>query len=198
VRFGIVGLGRMGANLSRQAIDRGHEVVGYDPSEGARTELSKTGVDTVESLEELASKLTPPRIVFVYVPHGDATEQACRALQEALASNDIVVDGGNSHWEDSIRRHRAFAKLGVRFLDVGTSGGVSGARTGACFMAGGDRDSYEMVQPILRDLAVDADGAIFVGPPRIGALRKARSQRDRVRNGAGNRGGGRDARALGL
>jgi 6-phosphogluconate dehydrogenase len=168
VKFGIVGLGRMGANLARQAIDKGHEVVGYDPSEEARTDLSKIGLDPAESLEELASKLSRPRIVFVYVPHGEATEQVCRALEAALAANDVVIDGGNSHWEDSIRRHRAFAQLDVRFLDVGTSGGMSGARTGACFMAGGDRDGYEMVEPILRDLAVDTEGAAFVGPPGSG------------------------------
>ena len=168
MKFGIVGLGRMGANLSRHAIDKGHEVVGYDPSGEARSELSKTGLDPAESLEQLVSKLSPPRIVFVYVPHGEATEQVCRTLEGALATDDVVVDGGNSHWEDSIRRHRAFSKLGVRFLDVGTSGGVSGARTGACFMAGGDRDSYRLIEPILRDLAVDAEGAVFVGPPGSG------------------------------
>jgi 6-phosphogluconate dehydrogenase len=167
VKFGIVGLGRMGANLSRQAIDKGHEVVGYDPSGKARAELSRIGLDPAESFEELASKLSPPRIVFVYVPHGEATEEVCGALGRALEGNDVVVDGGNSHWEDSIRRHQDFAKLGLRFLDVGTSGGVSGARNGACFMAGGDRDSYEVVEPILRDLAVD-EGAAFIGPPGSG------------------------------
>ncbi len=168
MKFGIVGLGRMGANLSRQAIEKGHEVVGYDPSEEARTRLAEAGLDPAGSLEELVSKLSPPRIVFIYVPHGEGTEQVCRTLEEALEANDVVVDGGNSHWEDSIRRHRVFAKAGIRFLDVGTSGGVSGARTGACFMAGGERQSYEMVEPILRDLAVDAEGAIFVGPPGTG------------------------------
>jgi 6-phosphogluconate dehydrogenase len=168
VKFGIVGLGRMGGNLSRQAVEKGHEVVGYDPSEEARTKLSEAGLEPAESLEELASKLSPPRIVFVYVPHGEATEQVCRALEGHLEANDVVVDGGNSHWEDSIRRHGNFAKSGIRFLDVGTSGGVSGARNGACFMAGGDRDSYELVEPILRDLAVDAQGAVFAGPPGSG------------------------------
>jgi 6-phosphogluconate dehydrogenase len=78
------------------------------------------------------------------------------------------VDGGNSHWEDSIRRHRFFAQEDIRFLDLGTSGGVSGARTGACFMAGGERQSYELVEPLLCDLAADPDGTIFVGPPGAG------------------------------
>jgi 6-phosphogluconate dehydrogenase len=168
VKFGIVGLGRMGANLSRQAIDKGHEVVGYDPSEEARIELSTVGLEPAESLEQLVSKLSPARIVFIYVPHGEATEQVCRTLEAVLETDDVVIDGGNSHWEDSIRRYQAFAQSGVRFLDVGTSGGVVGARTGACFMAGGDRDGYEIVEPILRDLAVDAEGAAFIGPPGSG------------------------------
>jgi 6-phosphogluconate dehydrogenase len=94
--------------------------------------------------------------------------KVCQSLEAALKPNDVLVDGGNSHWEDSIRRHGAFAKAGIGFLDVGTSGGVSGARTGACFMAGGERRHYEVVEPILRDLAVDVEGTIFIGPPGAG------------------------------
>jgi 6-phosphogluconate dehydrogenase len=168
MKFGIVGLGRMGANLSRQAIEKGYEVVGYDPNEQVRSELADVGLDPAESLEELASKLSPPRVVFVYVPHGEATDEVCRVLERELDRDDLVIDGGNSHWEDSIRRHRVFAEAGISFLDMGTSGGVSGARTGACFMAGGDRQAYEAVEPILDDLAVDPEGAIFVGEPGSG------------------------------
>jgi 6-phosphogluconate dehydrogenase len=168
MKFGIVGLGRMGANLSRQAIDKGYEVVGYDPNEQLRTELADVGLDPAGSLEELASKMSPPRVVFVYVPHGSATDEVCRMLAGELDANDVVIDGGNSHWEDSIRRHRVFAAAGIRFLDVGTSGGISGARSGACFMAGGDRQAYEVVKPILDDLAVDPKAAIYVGPPGSG------------------------------
>jgi 6-phosphogluconate dehydrogenase len=104
----------------------------------------------------------------MYVSHGDATEAVCRSLQRVLAAGDVVCDGGNSHWSDSRRRHAFFAESRVRFLDVGTSGGISGARHGACFMAGGDRDAYELVAPILRDLAVDADAVTFVGEPGSG------------------------------
>jgi 6-phosphogluconate dehydrogenase len=162
----------MGASLACQAIDKGHEVVGYDPSENARLELSKAGLAPAESVEQLVSGLDPPRIVFIYVPHGEPTEEVSRLLEAAMEANDVVVDGGNSHWEDSIRRHRDFGEAGVGFLDVGTSGGVSGARTGACFMAGGERRHYEIVEPILRDLAVDAEGTMFVGQPGAGHFAK--------------------------
>jgi 6-phosphogluconate dehydrogenase len=168
MRFGIVGLGRMGANLARRAMEKGHQVVGHDPNQDTRRELASEGLEPAESIEELASKLTPPRIVFIYVPHGEPTESVCRALRPVLAQGDIVADGGNSFWVDSQRRHAFFAETRVHFLDVGTSGGVSGARHGACFMVGGEREAYEIVVPILRDLAIDEEGTFFVGAPGSG------------------------------
>lgn len=168
MRVGIVGLGRMGANLARAALEHGHQVLGYDPAESARRELAAEGLEAAGALEELVDKLTPPRIVVVYVPHGDPTERVCEQLRALLSGGDVVVDGGNSHWEDSRRRHEAFAREGIRFLDVGTSGGLRGARHGACFMAGGDRAAYELVEPLLRDLAFDNEATLFVGPPGSG------------------------------
>jgi len=168
MRFGIIGLGRMGANLARHALEKGHQVVGYDSGQKARESLASEGLEPAASIDELVSKLEAPRITFIYVPHGEPTEDVCRQLRPALAAGDIVADGGNSHWADSERRHAFFAEAGVRFLDVGTSGGVSGARNGACFMVGGEREAYEAVAPILRDLAVDAEGVVFVGPAGSG------------------------------
>ena len=168
MRVGIVGLGRMGANLARAALEHGHQVLGYDPAESARRELAAEGLEPAGALEELVDKLTPPRIVVVYVPHGDPTERVCEQLRALLSGGDVVVDGGNSHWEDSRRRHEAFAREEIRFLDVGTSGGLRGARHGACFMAGGDRAAYELVEPLLRDLAFDNEATLFVGPPGSG------------------------------
>ncbi len=168
MRFGIVGFGRMGANLARHAMEKGHQVVGYDRSPDAPRALAPEGLEPAATLEELVSKLSPPRIVFIYVPHGDPTEAVCQALQPLLQAGDIVADGGNSHWADSRRRHGFFAEGGIRFLDVGTSGGVSGARSGACFMAGGERTAHDVVAPILRDLAVDEEGTFFVGGPGSG------------------------------
>jgi len=172
MRFGIVGLGRMGANLARHAMEKGHQVAGYNQDQAATAALEREGLLGARSLAELAASLTPPRIVFLYVPHGDPTEQVCRDLRPLLAPGDIVVDGGNSHWADSVRRHAVFAEAGIRFLDMGTSGGIEGARTGACFMVGGEREAFRVIEPILRDLAVDNEGYIFVGAPGSGHFTK--------------------------
>jgi 6-phosphogluconate dehydrogenase len=168
MRLGIVGLGRMGAGLARAGMEHGHEVVGYDPGAGIAKGLVDEGLVLAGSLEELVDKLPVPRIVLVYVPHGDPTERVCEQLRAAASSGDVVVDGGNSHWEDSRRRHREFAQEGVRFVDVGTSGGLWGARHGACFMAGGDREAYALVEPLLRDLAFDERATLYVGAPGSG------------------------------
>jgi 6-phosphogluconate dehydrogenase len=164
MRCGIVGLGRMGGNLALQATEKGHQVVGYDPveSESARKTLASEGIEAAASLRELVKKLDAPRLILLYVPHGEVTEQVCRQLLDIGASGDIVVDGGNSHWMDSKRRAGDFAAKGIRFVDMGTSGGVEGARTGACFMVGGPRGAYEVIEPLLRDLAVDRLGVIHV------------------------------------
>lgn len=168
MEFGLIGLGRMGANLSLQALEKGHRVVGYNRSEGTLRELARNGLDPARSLEELVSKLHPPRIIITYVPHGLATEEVYQSLRPLLEAGDVVADGGNSHWLDSQRRHAFFAEAGVSFLDVGTSGGIAGARHGACFMVGGDSHAYEIALPILKVLAVDEEGVIFVGPPGSG------------------------------
>jgi 6-phosphogluconate dehydrogenase len=166
MRFGIVGLGRMGLNVAHNAVDHGHEVVGFDPHPPEEALRDRFGLAV--SIEELVSRLARPRIVLVYVPHGPPTDQVFETLRGLLAAKDVAVDAGNSHWQDSQRRHDAFAAEGIFFLDVGTSGGIPGARQGACFMAGGDRDGYRLVEPLLKDLAVDERGVVFVGAPGSG------------------------------
>jgi 6-phosphogluconate dehydrogenase len=168
MRFGIVGLGRMGANLARLAIEKGHEVVGYNKDPAATHKLAGEGLELADSLEDLASKLASPRVVLIYVPHGDPTEEVCRDIAKALGPRDIVIDGGNSHWSDSQRRAALLADADIRFLDVGTSGGVEGARHGACFMVGGSRDAFGVVEPLLKSLAVDDEGVFFAGGPGAG------------------------------
>jgi 6-phosphogluconate dehydrogenase len=164
----MVGLGRMGGNLARAALERGNEVVGFDPDTSRGTELIADGLERVDSLHWLPVRLRPPRIVLVYVPHGAATEAVCDELLGLLAPGDVLVDGGNSHWEDSRRRHALFAERRVGFVDVGTSGGLWGARNGACFMAGGDHASFERVEPVLRQLAADEEAVLLVGMPGAG------------------------------
>jgi 6-phosphogluconate dehydrogenase len=172
MRIGIIGLGRMGANIARHAIEKGHEVVGFDVAEKTRTELASEGLEPAPTIPDLVEALQTPRVVLLYVPHGPITEAVCEELRLALNPGDVVVDGGNSHWEDSQRRHEEFRLTGIRFLDVGTSGGVDGARNGACFMAGGELETYAVVEPLLLDLAVDEKGAIFVGAPGSGHFTK--------------------------
>jgi 6-phosphogluconate dehydrogenase len=172
MRFGLIGLGRMGAGLALSARDHGHEVVGHDRDEQLAEELGREGIEVAPSLEEVVGRLPAPRVVLVYVPHGGPTEAVCQSLRGLLSAGDVVMDGGNSHWEDSRRRHDDLAAAGIRFLDVGTSGGVSGARHGACFMAGGEPDAYALVEPLLRDLAVDERGTLLVGAPGSGHFTK--------------------------
>jgi 6-phosphogluconate dehydrogenase len=169
MRFGIVGLGRMGGNLAEAAIEHGHHVVAYDQRS---RDLAAERLEPADSLERLVAQLAPPRVILVYVPHGAPTEQVCDSLRELLDAGDVVADGGNSHWEDSRRRHEAFASRGILFADVGTSGGVWGARHGACFMVGGDADAYALLEPLLKDLAFDERAALYVGEPGSGHFAK--------------------------
>jgi 6-phosphogluconate dehydrogenase len=172
MRVGIIGLGRMGANLARSAVEHGHEVVGHDRHAEVMDELAQQGVVSAGSPADLADRLSPPRIVLLYLPHGAPTEAMCETLRDLLAAGDVVVDGGNSHWEDSRRRHDDFARHDIHFVDLGTSGGIRGARQGACFMAGGDADGYALVSPLLSDLAFDDDAVLYVGEPGSGHFAK--------------------------
>jgi 6-phosphogluconate dehydrogenase len=167
MRFGIIGLGRIGGGLARQALEKGLDVVGNNRSPEPTQQLAEQGLLPAFSLDELAQKLEPPRIVLIYVPHGKPTQEVIARLQVLFAPNDLVIDGGNSHWRDSVRRHKELREAGIQFLDVGTSGGVMGARHGACFMAGGDRDAFEKAVPILRALAVP-EGVVHAGPAGAG------------------------------
>jgi 6-phosphogluconate dehydrogenase len=172
MRVGIIGLGRMGANLAVSAIGHGHEVVGHDRDAVTTADLAQQGVEPAGSPADLVGRLSPPRIVLLYLPHGAPTETMCAVLRGLLSPGDVVVDGGNSHWEDSRRRHAGFARLGIHFVDLGTSGGIHGARHGACFMAGGHADGYALVEPLLKDLAFDDHAALYVGEPGSGHFAK--------------------------
>ncbi|OGF97817.1 MAG: 6-phosphogluconate dehydrogenase (decarboxylating) [Candidatus Glassbacteria bacterium RBG_16_58_8] len=168
--FGIVGLGRMGGNLALQAMKRGLRVVGFErksPSEA----LIRAGLVVVRNLKEFRKDLLPPRAVFIYIPAGPAVDQLIDDLAAHLDRGDIVVDGGNSYWGDSIRRHERLKKQGLHFVDLGTSGGVEGARHGACFMAGGEREAVGLIHPILEALAVKG-GHMHTGGPGTGHFTK--------------------------
>jgi 6-phosphogluconate dehydrogenase len=159
---GMIGLGRMGGGLAERLRRGGHAVVGYDAAPGARD---------VDSLEALVAALPRPRVAWVMVPAGEATEQTLAALFSLLEAGDIVIEGGNSYHRDSVRRAAMAAARGIGYLDVGTSGGVWGLEVGFCLMAGGPRDAFKHVEPIFATLA-PANGYLHAGPSGAGHFAK--------------------------
>jgi 6-phosphogluconate dehydrogenase len=165
-RFGIVGLGKMGGGVALNAIDHGLAVVALD-MHPISEEMRKAGVEAATNVQELVRLLTPPRFIILYVPAGPPVDGVLDQLLALLDKGDIVADGGNSYWGDSIRRHARASQHGVAFVDLGTSGGPGGARQGACLMVGGEREPVATIEPLLRKLAV-ADGYLHVGGPGAG------------------------------
>ena len=153
MQIGFVGLGRMGGNMTRRLLNGGHDVVVWDRSADAVGALAAAGASGSSSLADLVARLTPPRAVWLMVPAGDPTEQTVTALAEALQQGDTIVDGGNSHYKDAVRRAGTLATRGIHYLDVGTSGGVWGAERGYCLMIGGPQHAAERLTPIFRTLA---------------------------------------------
>jgi 6-phosphogluconate dehydrogenase len=164
--LGVIGLGRIGGGLAHQALEKGLRVVGASRS-GAPKDLVQAGLEEIRDFAAFRERLARPRVVFLYVPAGPAVDKILDQLGKSLEAGDVVVDGGNSYWGDSIRRQRRLSELGLRFVDVGTSGGLEGARRGACFMAGGEREAVAIVEPILKALAVEG-GYVHAGPPGAG------------------------------
>ena len=158
MKIGLVGLGRMGANMAERLRRHGHEVETY-----ARTDPART----VTSLEELAGRLEAPRVVWLMVPAGDATEGAYESLFGLLEPGDVVVDGGNSNFRDSQRRARGAAEKSIRFLDAGVSGGIWGLEGGYCVMVGGEPDAFAVIEPLCRDLTEEG-GYAHVGASGAG------------------------------
>ena len=153
MQLGMVGLGRMGLNMTRRLVAAGHGVVAFDRNLEAVARAKAAGATGVSSTAELVRRLGAPRIVWLMVPAGDPVDSAIAELQPLLAADDIVIDGGNSNYKDTLRRADALAACGVSLLDVGTSGGIWGLENGYCLMVGGDAGAYDRVEPILRALA---------------------------------------------
>ena len=153
MRIGVIGLGRMGGNITRRLIRGGHEVIAWDRGEQAIAAIVADGGIAAASLEDMAGKLATPRIFWVMLPAGEATEQTIAALGTIAACGDIVIDGGNSFYKDDIRRAKALAAQGIDYVDVGTSGGVWGLERGYCLMIGGPDKAVDGLDPIFEALA---------------------------------------------
>ncbi len=165
----MIGLGRMGANMTTRLLAGGHRVVAFDRSADAVAGAVKGGAAGVASLAELVAALKPPRAVWVMVPSGDPTESTVRALGDALSKGDTVIDGGNSNYKDSMRRGELLAARGIQFVDAGTSGGIWGLKEGYSLMVGGDKATVDRLRPIFETLAPAADrGWGHVGPSGSG------------------------------
>ena len=173
MQLGIAGLGRMGANMALRLSRGGHRVIGFDPSAPARERAAGTGIDAVDSLRELTTKLVTPRVLWLMVPAGGAVDAALDAISPSLHTDDIVVDGGNSYYRDSMRRAQALHARGVHYVDCGTSGGVWGLEQGYSLMLGGDAHAIERLRPLWETLAPAQDrGWGRVGPSGAGHFAK--------------------------
>ena len=169
MKIGIIGLGRMGANLSLQAINKKIGAIGK--ARKPKPDLEKQGIKVVTEYKDFVSFLEHPRIIYLSLPSGNTIDTVLDELLPYLEKGDIVLDGGNSFYLDSIEREKRLWDNGVRgiyFLDCGTSGGPEGARNGACFMVGGKEEAANAAEPILKALAVNDDGYVYTGPPGSG------------------------------
>jgi 6-phosphogluconate dehydrogenase len=169
MRAGMVGLGRMGASMATRLLDAGHDLVVFDVAPEAAAPLAERGATAVASLQEFAERLAPPRVVWLMVPAGAVTEATVQTLTPLLEGGDLLVDGGNSLYKDSVRRAAELGELGIDFVDAGTSGGIWGLREGYSLMVGGSDDAVARVRPLLESLAPAPDrGWAHVGPAGAG------------------------------
>jgi 6-phosphogluconate dehydrogenase len=169
MQLGLIGLGKMGGNMAERLKKAGHQVVGFDFSAEAVAKLTKEGSIGVSSLEEMAKKLTGRRAVWIMVPQGKPVDETLEKLEALLSPNDILIDGGNSYYKDSMRRYKEVTAKGFQFVDVGTSGGIWGLKEGYSMMIGGDKDPVQYLRPIFEALAPAKDkGWGHVGPAGAG------------------------------
>jgi len=162
MELGVIGLGRMGSNMSQRLMEGGHRIVAYDRSAEAVRDVAKAGTAGVGSLEELVRELSPPRAVWLMVPAGAPVAETIHSLAPLLSPGDVIIDGGNSYYKDSIQRAASLRKQRLHFLDVGTSGGIWGLKMGYCLMIGGDQEVFRRLEPIFRTLAPE-EGYVYMG-----------------------------------
>ena len=166
MKIGFIGLGKMGYNMVENLVEHGHNVIAYDVNTKAVEDIAKKGAQPASSLEGLLGSLGTPRIIWLMIPH-QFVDDTLSKLAPMLAEGDIVVDGGNSYYKESLARGERLAESGISFLDVGTSGGVSGARNGACMMIGGEEQAFTSLEVVFKDMCVE-NGYFYCGPQGSG------------------------------
>ena len=173
MKLGMIGLGRMGANMAQRLMRGGHRLAGFDPKADARKALEDNGAESADSLAALVAKLPAPRTLWLMVPAGEITDATLTNLLPLLAAGDTVIDGGNSNYKDTLRRAKVFAEKEIDYIDCGTSGGVWGLAEGYSMMIGGDEKAVERLRPVFEALAPAKDkGWGRVGPVGSGHFTK--------------------------
>src|SRR5215469_11665102 len=153
MQLGVIGLGRMGGNIVRRLMKHGHTAVVYDKDEKAVAGLAADGAAGAKALDDFIKKLEKPRTAWVMLPAGPITEETIGALAKLMEAGDVIIDGGNTFWQDDVRRGKKLKERGIHYLDVGTSGGIWGIERGYCMMIGGDKAVVDRLDPIFKTLA---------------------------------------------
>ncbi|MEE9496184.1 MAG: NADP-dependent phosphogluconate dehydrogenase, partial [Desulfobacterales bacterium] len=166
MKLAMIGLGKMGMNMARRLMLGNHEIIAYDLSKEAVQQITADGAAGAPSLQQVVEVLSAPRIVWIMLPAGKPVEDTISRLKELLSPEDIVIDGGNTYYKDDLRRYQALKEAGIRYMDVGVSGGIWGLKMGYCMMMGGDKDVFRYLEPIFETLAPE-DGYLYCG--KIGA-----------------------------
>lgn len=171
MRLGFIGLGKMGENMVENLLVHGHEVVVYDLSHEAVEKIAGKGAFPAFSLKDMTVRLVGPRIFWLMVPSGAPVDMTLDSLRPLIEKGDVVIDGGNSNYHDTVRRNKELSEEGINFVDVGTSGGLEGARNGACMMVGGDREVFTFLCPLFKDMCVSG-GYGYMGKSGAGHFAK--------------------------
>ena len=158
----MIGLGKMGYNLAANLLNHGHEVVAHDSNEEQIDKIVAEGAIGAVTLEEVVQKLESPRVLMLQVPHGEITESVINTLKPMLDKGDIIIDGGNSNYHESMQFGKELMEKGIYFLDCGTSGGVEAAKDGLCIMIGGNKEAFKVIEPAIKDISVE-NGYMYTG-----------------------------------
>ena len=171
MRIAVIGLGKMGLNIAYNLKNHSYDVVGFDLSDQVKQNAENAGIKTFNNLQDTITSFTERRVIWCMLPAGEITESVLNELLNLLSPNDIVIEGGNSNYKDSIRRAKTFNEKGIFYFDCGTSGGISGALGGACTMIGGDAEGFKYIEPIFKDISVE-NGYLYTGKSGSGHFLK--------------------------